>query len=60
MLYSLSLAEQYLTLATVFRSYDLKLFDTVREDVAMHSSCMISLPHAASTGVKVMVEKRKT
>ncbi|KAI9841644.1 MAG: hypothetical protein M1837_000491 [Sclerophora amabilis] len=54
---NLSVAEQYLVLATVFRQYDLKLFETTREDVEMASSCLITLPKSDSNGVRVRVGK---
>ena len=54
---SLSVAEQYLVLATVFRQYDLTLFETTAEDVVMASSCLITLPKADSNGVRVTIGK---
>ena len=55
--YSLSLAEQYLTFAHIFRSYKLKLFETTKEDVTMRSSYMITLSRPGFPGVRVVVEK---
>ncbi|MCJ1258182.1 hypothetical protein MMC24_006013 [Lignoscripta atroalba] len=54
---NLSVAEQYLVLATVFRQYDLTLFETTAEDVVMASSCLITLPKADSNGVRVTIGK---
>lgn len=55
---NLSLAEQYLGLAYVFRRFNLKLFETEKKDVMMHASCMITLSNPDSPGVRVLVEKR--
>ncbi|GKU07521.1 cytochrome p450 [Fusarium langsethiae] len=52
---NLSVAEQYLVLATLFRQFDFKLFDTHVDDVAMDSSCLITLCKADSKGVQVTV-----
>ncbi|KAF9888182.1 hypothetical protein FE257_009177 [Aspergillus nanangensis] len=54
---NLSIAEQVLTLATLFRAYDMSLFETTKNDVVMASSCMISLPGDESPGVRVSVQK---
>lgn len=54
---NLSLAEQYLGLAYVFRRYKLELFETKKSDVMMHASCMITLSNPNSPGVRVTVEK---
>lgn len=53
---SLSLAEQYLILATLFRQFDLRLHDTHVDDVAMDSSCLITLCKPDSKGVRVTVD----
>ncbi|KAI5779540.1 cytochrome P450 [Geopyxis carbonaria] len=52
---NLSIAEQYLTMATVFRRFDLRIHDTTAEDIRMASSLIISLPSKESRGVSVTV-----
>jgi hypothetical protein len=54
---SLSIAEQVLTIATLFRNYELELYETTKKDVVMASSCMISLPGSQSPGIQVKVRK---
>lgn len=48
-----------MTLATIFRTYGLELFETTDDDVVMASSCMISLSSPDSKGIRVMVGKDK-
>ncbi|KAL5363701.1 cytochrome P450 [Aspergillus floccosus] len=54
---NLSIAEQVLTIATLFRNYELELYETTSKDVVMASSCMISLPGSESPGIQVTVRK---
>lgn len=52
---SLAKAELYLTLATLFRRYDMELFDTVRErDVDIYYDGFLPQPSPQSKGVRVL------
>ncbi|EAU32824.1 predicted protein [Aspergillus terreus NIH2624] len=54
---NLSIAEQVLTIATLFRNYELELYQTTKKNVVMASYCMISLPGSESPGIQVKVRK---
>jgi len=51
---NLAKAEMYLALATVFRHYDMELFETTRRDVDCAHDMFLPQPASDSTGVKVL------
>nr|UVI58166.1 cytochrome P450 monooxygenase [Aspergillus subramanianii] len=53
---NLAFAELYMAIATVFRTFDMELYETTEEDVKLHSDMM--LPHAkpGSKGVRVIID----
>ncbi|KAI9376045.1 cytochrome P450 [Aspergillus egyptiacus] len=53
---NLAFAELYMTVATLFRRYNMKLYDTTEDDVRLHSDMI--LPHAkkGSKGIRVTLE----
>ncbi|KAL6721586.1 hypothetical protein ACLMJK_000690 [Lecanora helva] len=55
---NLAQAELYVTLATVFRRFDLELFDTTRRDVDAEHDFMVPCPRLDSKGVRVLVNYR--
>ncbi len=55
---SLAKAELYLTLATVFRRYDMELFDTVRErDIDVVSDGFLPQPSTNAKPLRVLLKK---
>ena len=52
---SFAYAELYLTIATVFRRVDLKLFETQRDDITIVRDAFIGYPKKGSSGVRVKV-----
>lgn len=48
-------AEMYLTIAYVFRRFEMKLFETTREDVDIVRDCLVALPKPDSKGVRATV-----
>ena len=52
---SLAYAELYLTLACVFRCFDLELFETTRADVDPQHDFMVPSPRLESKGMRVLV-----
>lgn len=53
---NLATAELDLTLAAVFRRFDLKLFETTREDLEMTRDYMVSQASKGSKGLRVLVK----
>ena len=53
---NLAYAELYLTLAAVFRRFDLQLFETTGEDVKVVHDFIFGAPRLDSRGVKVVVK----
>ncbi|MCJ1287369.1 hypothetical protein MMC26_006718 [Xylographa opegraphella] len=53
---NLAYAELYLTLAAVFRRFDLKLFETTGEDVRVVHDFIFGAPRLDSKGVRVVVK----
>jgi cytochrome P450 len=53
---NLAYAEMYLTLATVFRRFDLELFETTRADVDLAHDFFNACPRLDSKGVRVMAK----
>ena len=53
---SLATAELYLTLAAVFRQFDMELYETTREDVDIVHGFFASSPRLDSKGVRVLVK----
>ncbi|KAK4496736.1 hypothetical protein PRZ48_012719 [Zasmidium cellare] len=53
---NLATAELFMTLAAVFRRFDLELFETTREDIDMAREYMIPLPKKGSQGLRVLVK----
>lgn len=53
---SLAYAELYITIATIFRRFELRLFETNEEDVEMAHDFFIPVPRLGSKGVRVVVE----
>ena len=54
---SLANAEIYMTIADVFRRFDLLLFETTRADVTIVCDAYIGHPRKESKGVRVEVAK---
>lgn len=52
---SLAYAELFLTIAAVFRRFDLELFETTRDDVGLARDGFVPRPKAGSKGVQVIV-----
>ena len=48
-------AEMYLTIAYVFRRFEMKLFETTSEDVAVDRDCFVGLPKPDSKGVRATI-----
>ncbi|KAL9623137.1 MAG: hypothetical protein Q9204_007976, partial [Flavoplaca sp. TL-2023a] len=53
---NLAYAELYMTIATVFRQFDLELFDTERSTVEFYRDYFNSFPKHGCDGVKVLVK----
>lgn len=53
---SLAFAELYMAVATVFRTFDMKLHETTVDDVRLHSDMMLPHPKQGSKGVRVMID----
>jgi cytochrome P450 len=53
---NLAHAELRLTLATVFREFDLELYETTREDVDVACDSFSAAPRMDSKGVRVLVK----
>jgi cytochrome P450 len=53
---NLAHAELYLTLAAVFREFDLELYETTREDVDIAHDAFSAAPRLDSKGVRVLVK----
>lgn len=53
---SLAYAEMYVTVATVFRRFDMELFDTTYEDVEVAHEFHIPQVKYGSKGVQVLVK----
>jgi len=53
---NLAYAELYLPLATVFREFDLELYETTREDVDIVHDFFDGSPRLDSKGVRVLVK----
>lgn len=53
---NLAKAEIYLGLAMVHRRFDMKLFETTREDVEIKHDLFLPLPKVGSKGVRVILE----
>lgn len=51
-------AELYLTLAAVFRRFELRLFETTRADVDIAHDFVVAAPRLDSKGTRVMVHER--
>jgi hypothetical protein len=54
---SLANAEIYMTIANVFRRFDLSLFETTRKDVTIVCDAFVGHPRKESKGVRVKVAK---
>lgn len=54
---SLAYAELYMTLATIFRRFELELFETTRETVQYSRDYFNSFPEKGCDGVKVMIHQ---
>lgn len=52
---NLAYAELYLTLATVFMSFDFQLIDTTKRDVEICHDFFVGMPALESQGVRVKV-----
>jgi hypothetical protein len=57
---SLAQAELYITLATVFTSFDFELFETDVSDVEMTHAYLVPYPKWESKGVRMRVKPVKT
>lgn len=53
---SLAHAELYLTLATIFRGYDMQFYETTRRDVEPARDFFVPAPEPGGNGMRVMVE----
>ena len=50
------MAEIYLAISTIFRRFDLELYDTEwKRDVEINRDCFVGLPRKGSRGVRVKV-----
>lgn len=54
---NLAYAELFLTIAAVFRRFDLELFETTIDDVKIVRDAFVGAPRAGSKGVRVLVKK---
>lgn len=54
---SLAFAELYMAVATVFRTFDMKLHETTVDDVRLHSDMMLPHPRSGSKGVRVTIDR---
>lgn len=54
---NLAYAELFLTLAGVFRRYDLELFETTIKDVTMARDAFVPAPKVGSKGVRMLVKR---
>jgi dihydroneopterin aldolase len=54
---SLAYAELYLTIAGIFRQYELELFETSVEDIKMAHDFFSPFPRLDSKGVRVRVKE---
>lgn len=54
---SLAYAELFLTLAGVFRRFDLDLYETTISDVKIARDAFVPAPKVGSRGVRVMVKR---
>lgn len=52
---SLAYAELYLTIATIFRRFEMELFETTIEDVQMAHDFFVGVPKLDSKGVRAVV-----
>ena len=52
----LAYAEIFLALATVFRRFEFRLYETGRRDVSAESNMFVPHPQKGSRGVRVIVE----
>lgn len=52
----LAYAEIFLALATVFRRFEMVLFETARGDVEAHRDMLVPRPKKGSKGVKILVK----
>jgi len=53
--YSLATSELYLTIAHVFREFDLEVFETDESDITVVRDCLVGYPAKSSKGVRVKV-----
>ncbi|KAI9823703.1 MAG: hypothetical protein M1819_001147 [Sarea resinae] len=52
----LGYAELYLTMAAIYRNFDLRLYDTTREDVEPKHDFFVPVPELDTKGVRVLVK----
>jgi len=57
---NLTNALSYLTLATVFRTFDFELFETTRKDVTIQRDCFNGQPWKGTKGVRALVQGVRT
>ena len=58
-LFSLANVEMYLVVATVFRRFELKLFETDRQrDVDSSRDCFVGVPSSSSPGIRVLLAQQ--
>lgn len=55
---SLAHAELYLTLATIFRRFDLQLYHTTLRDVEPARDFFVPAPEPGGNGLRVLVNRR--
>nr|UVI58156.1 cytochrome P450 monooxygenase [Aspergillus roseoglobulosus] len=53
---NLAFAELYMAVATVFRTFDMKLHETTEDDVRLHSDMILPHAKAGSKGVRVVID----
>jgi hypothetical protein len=57
-LFSLAYAELLFSVATVFRNFELELFDTTWDDVEIKHDFFVAAPKQDSNGVRVKITKK--
>ena len=50
----------YLTVACIFLRFEMKLFETTREDVVIDRDCFVALPKPGSKGVRATITAVET
>lgn len=54
--FSLAYAEMFLTIAAIFRKFDVDLFETTIDDIAIERDFFVAAPKLNSKGVRAIVK----